>query len=149
MKRGLRQKPLSHLNCFIKKKKKSILKKKSFGFDELLVKHRLNVSRLLPAPPALASGSAFPPSGIPAPAWGIPAAGRGAGSPRDGISWGATSCPTPGLGGMPGLAGTQAALAFSMCNNSMLLKPLVFRLFPPGCSKTERVFSCMSRAGIF
>jgi len=36
MKRGLRQKPLSHLNWFIKKKKR----RKTFGFDELLVKHR-------------------------------------------------------------------------------------------------------------
>lgn len=122
MKWGLRQKPLSHLNCFIKKKKKE-KKKISFGFDELLVKHRdrmrlaccrfpQHLPRRQPSPTLPLSS----PPGAPQPR-GIPAAGRGAGSPGDGVSGGAT-CQTPRAGGSSGgtlgLTRTQAALAFSM-----------------------------------
>lgn len=109
MKRGLRQKPLSHLNCFIKKKE-------SFGFDELLVKHRNQMCLACCwLPQRLPWGQPSPT--LLGPPTGIPVAGRGSGSPRDGVSWGVTSCQTLGTAGAlggHGLAWTQAALAFSM-----------------------------------
>lgn len=56
MKRGLRQKPLSHLNCFVKKKKKQKRSKVLWLWWTFGEARRLSASLLLLAPPAPAWG---------------------------------------------------------------------------------------------